>query len=125
MSDMSDGFGKKGQVDPIVHLMASAYGWGGNPPRGAKYVGGVPEQNDGTVAYRLTMPKDVPVQAFWSVTVYNQEGFFEPNPLNAYSVNNVTAKPNDDGSVTVHFGGDATAPNYLPITEGWNYVIRL
>lgn len=49
----------------------------------------------------------------------------EPNPLNAYSVNNVTAKPNADGSVTVHFGGDAGATNYLPIPAGWSYVVRM
>ncbi|MCA9166116.1 MAG: DUF1214 domain-containing protein, partial [Planctomycetales bacterium] len=44
---------------------------------------------------------------------------------NAYSINNVTGKKNADGSVTIHFGGDSSAANYLPITEGWNYVIRL
>ncbi|MCB1207055.1 MAG: DUF1254 domain-containing protein [Verrucomicrobiae bacterium] len=125
LPDLSDGFGKKGQVDPIIHLMASSYGWGGNPPRGAKYVGVVPEKNDGKTAYTLTMPKDVPVQGFWSVTVYNKDGFFTPNELNAYSVNNVTGKKNDDGSMTIHFGGDSSAANFLPITEGWNYVVRL
>ena len=71
------------------------------------------------------MPRDVPVQGFWSVTVYNKDGFFEPNALNAYSVNDVTAQRNDDGSVTIHFGGDAGASNYLPITPGWNYVVRM
>ena len=125
LPDLSDGFGKKGQVDPIIHLMASSYGWGGNPPRGAKYVGVVPEKNDGKTAYTLTMPKDVPVQGFWSVTVYNKDGFFTPNELNAYSVNNVTGKKNDDGSMTIHFGGDSSVSNFLPITEGWNYVVRL
>lgn len=125
LSDFSDGFGKKGQVDPIMQLVATSYGWGGNPPRGAKYVGAVPEKNDGETAYTLTMPEDVPVEAFWSVTVYNKDGFFTPNPLNAYSVNDVTGKKNEDGSMTIHFGGDPSADNYLPITEGWSYVIRL
>ena len=32
---------------------------------------------------------------------------------------------NKDGSITIHFGGDPKSVNYLPITEGWNYVIRL
>ncbi|MCA9096470.1 MAG: DUF1214 domain-containing protein, partial [Planctomycetaceae bacterium] len=125
LSDFSDGFGKKGEVDPISHLMASSYGWGGNPPRGAKYVGVVPKKNDGQTAYTLTMPKDVPVGGFWSVTVYNKDGFFTPNNLNAYSKNNVTGKKNADGSMTIHFGGDPTASNHLPITEGWSYVVRL
>jgi hypothetical protein len=57
--------------------------------------------------------------------VYNQNGFFEKNSRNAYTVNNVTAQPNSDGSVTIHFGGDKTAPNYLPIMPGWNYTVRM
>jgi predicted esterase len=37
----------------------------------------------------------------------------------------VTGKKNADGGMTIHFGGDPSADNYLPITEGWNYVVRL
>jgi hypothetical protein len=41
-------------------------------------------------------------------------------------VNSVTASANDDGSVTVHFGGCADGrPNCLPIMDGWNYTVRL
>ncbi len=117
-------FGRKGEVDPTQHLMGSAFGWGGNPQRGAMYFNVTPPKNDGTTAYTLTMPKDVPVEAFWSVTVYNVDGFFTPNEQNAYSFNSVTAKRDSDESVTVHFGGDPTADNYLPITDGWNYIVR-
>ncbi|MFV8816928.1 DUF1214 domain-containing protein [Haliea sp. E17] len=125
VSDFSAGFGKRGEVDPISHLGATALGWGGNPARGATYVNVVPDQNDGKTPYVLTMPKDVPVQAFWSVSVYDKEGFFAPNKYNAYSLNNITGKANRDGSITIHFGGDPKQPNYLPITEGWNYIVRL
>ena len=125
LSDFSDRFGKRGQVDPIVHLMATSIEWGGNPPRGAIYFSVVPDKNDGKTAYTLTMPKDVPADGFWSVSVYNKDGFFEPNDLNAYSVNNVTGTKNADGSMTIRFGGDSGATNHLPVTEGWNYTIRL
>ncbi len=27
--------------------------------------------------------------------------------------------------MTIYFGGDPNADNYLPITEGWNYLVRL
>ena len=121
---LPDAFGTQREVDPIQHLLGSAFGWGGNPERGAMYFSFAPELNDAQHSYTVTMPKNVPVQAFWSVTVYNKEGFFEPNDLDAYSFNSVTAKPNKDGSVTIHFGGDPSADNYLPITEGWNYVVR-
>ncbi len=117
-------FGKKGDVDPVQHLIGTAAGWGGNPRETALYVAGTPEQNDGKTAYTLTV-KDVPVDGFWSVSVYNKEGFFEQNAKEAYTLNNVTARPNADGSVTIRFGGDEGAPNMLPITPGWNYLVRL
>ena len=119
-----DAFGARGDVDPTQHLLGAAYGWGGNPQRGAMYFNITPKKNDGQIAYTLTMPEDVPVEAFWSVTVYNKEGFFTPNDLNAYSFNSITAKRDADGKVTIHFGGDSQATNYLPITNGWNYIVR-
>jgi hypothetical protein len=79
--------------------------------------------NDGTTPHSLTVGA-VPVDGFWSITVYNKDGYYEA-PESAISVNNVTAKKNKDGSVTVHFGGDPKAPNYLRIMPGWNYTVRL
>lgn len=117
-------FGRKGEVDPVQHLIGTAAGWGGNPQSTAFYVGGEPKQNDGKTVYRLTV-KDVPVDGFWSVSVYNKDGFFQKNARNVYTVNNVTAKPNPDGSVTIQFGGDEGAPNCIPIMPGWNYLVRM
>ena len=48
-----------------------------------------------------------------------------PQCRDAYAVNDVTAEHNADGSVTVHFGGDESAENYIPITPGWSYLLRL
>ena len=117
-------FGDKEKLNPIDHLLGTAFGWGGSPKEAAMYVNVVPSENDGIKPYILTA-KDVPVDGFWSVTIYNTKGFMEKNGLDAYSFNNVTAKPNDDGSITIHFGGDSSQVNYLPITEGWNYIVRL
>lgn len=122
--DSTHMFGTKSEVDPVQHLIGTAAGWGGNPPYAAMYSGSEPKQNDGKVPYTLTV-KDVPVDGFWSVSVYNKEGFFEKNTKNAYTFNNITAKPNADGSVTIHFGGDENATNYLPIMPGWNYTVRM
>jgi hypothetical protein len=118
--------GKKGEVDPISHLVATAVGWGLNPPTEAIYLNPALTTNDGTTVHRLTM-KDIPVDAFWSISVYNAAGFFEPNDLNRNSVNDVTGVKDADGSITVQFGGcSADGPaNCIPITEGWNYIVRL
>jgi hypothetical protein len=116
-------FGAKDEVDPVRHLIGTAAGFGGLPDREARYVSIEPEDASGD--YKLTVG-DVPVDGFWSISVYNADGFFERNERDAYSVNNLTAVPNDDGSVTVHFGGCGDGrPNCLPITAGWNYTIRL
>ena len=114
-------FGRREDVDPVHHLIASAAGWGGLPDAEATYVGVAPNLPVGE--YELTVPGDVPVDGFWSISVYNADGFFEPNERGAYSVNNITAARNDDGGVTVRFGG--SGDNAIPITEGWNYLVRL
>jgi len=75
--------------------------------------------------YRLKVDK-VPVKSFWSVSVYNAEGYFQKNPYDAYSLNNLTAKQGSDGSILIQFGGcDGKIANCLPIMPGWNYTVRL
>lgn len=122
--DTARAFGTKEETDPIDHLVLAAAGWGGLPQKNAYYELGSVRKNDGT-PHAVTV-KDVPVDAFWSVTVYNADGYIEENPLGAYSFNNVTATPNDDGSITIHLGGcDNGRANCLPISEGWNYAVRM
>ncbi len=117
-------FGAKGEVDPVQHLLATAAGWGGNPAEAAVYVPVYPKANDGKTVHTLTV-KDVPVDGFWSISIYNAKGYFEKNALDSYSLNNLTAKPNADGSYTIQFGGCAKGtPNCLFTPAGWNYVVR-
>lgn len=121
----SHAFGRKGEVDPVRHLIGTAAGWGGNPDKDATYVSFAPSKNDGVTVYRLHV-RDVPVDAFWSVSVYNAAGYYEKNPYNAYSLNDITAKKSADGAVDIQFGGcDGKIPNCLPIMKGWNYTVRL
>ena len=115
-------FGRKEDVSEVRHLLATAWGWGGLPEYEAYYLNVEPALPVG--AYKITV-KDVPVDAFWSISVYNKDGYFQENEHNAYSVNNLSGTPNANGSFTIHLGGDARSANYLPITEGWNYVVRL
>ena len=84
-------FGSRSEVDPIRHLIGSAILWGGLPEKDVPYLNITPDNADGASVYKLNV-EDVPVDGFWSITVYNAKGYLEPNPYNAYSVNNITAK---------------------------------
>ena len=125
LTDTSRVFGTKDQVDPVQRLISAATTWGGNPRKDAIYLNFTPPKNDGNTVYKLNV-KDVPVDGFWSISLYNAEGYYQKNDLNAYSLNNITSKKNADGSVTIQFGGcDGKIPNCLPIMTGWNYTVRL
>ena len=84
------------------------------------------QQLDGHNLYTVTFLKGQlpPVKGFWSLTLYNDEHLFSPNPLNRYSLGtkNKNLKYNADGSLTLHAG--ATSPgadkenNWLPAPQG-------
>jgi hypothetical protein len=118
LPDLGRTFGSKKDVDPIRHLIGTATAWGGNPDEDAVYLNVVPSKNDGTIVHTLTF-KDVPVDGFWSVSVYNAQGYFGPNADDAYTLNHITAKKGADGPVVVQFGSCSNkAPNCLPIVKG-------
>jgi hypothetical protein len=125
MDDWSNAFGDVDEVDPVKFYVASASGWTGVPePSEALILQGAPSQNDGKTPHTLTV-REVPVDGFWSVTVYDRDLAVVKNPYDAYIVNSVTAEPNDDGSITIHFGGDPDQPNFIYTPEGWRYLVRL
>lgn len=125
LPDTNRMFGTKEQVDPVRRLIGAASAWGGNPETEAVYLNVTPSQNDGKTIYKLDV-KHVPVDGFWSVSVYNADGYYEKNPLDSYSLNNITAKKSPDGAVAVQFGGcDGKIVNCLPTVAGWNYMVRL
>jgi hypothetical protein len=83
-------------------------------------------QLNGQNSYSITFPKGQvpPVKGFWSLTLYNDFHFFNPNPLKRYSLGtkNKTLKYNADGSLTLYAGakspGQDKENNWLPAPEG-------
>jgi len=68
-----------------------------------------------------------PVNGFWSLTLYNQHHFFEPNDLKRYSLGtkNRQMKHNDDGSLTIYVQSDAPdeskRDNWLPSPKNGDF----
>ena len=123
LHDTDHVFGTPQEVEPVRHLIGTAAGWGGLPTREAVYVNVAPGLPPGR--HTLSV-KDVPVDGFWSLSVYNAQGFFEPNDRGAYTVNSVTGVRDADGTITVHLGDwEPGTPNAIPLPEGWNYIVRL
>jgi hypothetical protein len=72
----------------------------------------------------LTVPKEVPIQQFWSLNIYDLETYaFIYNPLDRAGLSSLdlaNMQTNEDGSVTLYFGPEALdglESNWIP-TEG-------
>ena len=115
--------GARGKVDEHLHLLGTAVGWGLLPDVNARYIAYAPEDGTGTCykANYKVPPFNAP--GFFSITMYDAEGwmFNEKAILNK---NNITF--NEDGSFDANFGECGNnAKNNLPITKGWNFVMRV
>jgi hypothetical protein len=122
--DASIAYGRRDEVDPLGHLIGMA-GWAGQPAATAAAFVDAVDRNDGETPHAVTL-RDAPVDAFWSITVYDAEGYLASNDLGRNSYNDISAAPNEDGSATIHFGAcEDGRINCIPITPGKNYTVRL
>ncbi len=121
----------------LVRCLAARGGLWGNHGYEAMYCmtyqDGAGDQLSGEHRYTLTFAQDPPVDAFWSVTMYDLPEFYlVDNPIDRYSIGDRTAglRRADDGSLTIVIqhddpGGDATA-NWLPTpADGFRPILRL
>ena len=88
---------------------------------------------DGANKYTITFEKGAtpPVNAFWSITLYDQEGFQVGNVLNRFAVSSwMPFKYNTDGSLDLYFQNESPGKNleanWLPAPKGpFNLTMRL
>ena len=105
-----------------------------NRPTETKYFYQDLDQNGGRLngahRYVVTFAKGQtpPVRGFWSLTLYNEQHFFEPNDIHRYSVGtkNKDLQLGPDGSLTIYVQADApTDPaqraNWLPAPKGGDF----
>ena len=114
-------FGKKGEINSEMRNIGVAFGWGALTKKGAVYPSIViPGSGEGLT---LTL-KDVPMadNAFWSVTVYDKDGFAQGDD---YNINSSFAKKSVNGSYVLNFGKDSTKENFLEIYPGSNATLRI
>ena len=112
-------FGAKEDVDPLRHFVGAATGWGGLPAEEAFYVFDTRPRK--AVPHCIDVG-DAPVDAFWSITIYDESGFLQENVDNSYSLNSLTIDPTKPTYLATD--NEVGHKNYLHIFEGWNYVLR-
>ena len=117
-------FGVEADVNPISHVIGAAGGWGGLPRNRATYESHTVENNDGETEYYIVVPANVPVNGFWSITVYNEVGFFF-HRIECSNKNQFNTVREADGSTIIHFSNDKKRKNNINIKKGWNYTVRM
>jgi hypothetical protein len=110
---------------------------GANPPEDAVYMSceadSSGERLRGSIAYKMHFDASQlpPVRAFWSVTAYDESGYFIPNRINRYAIGDRDKlRFNPDGSLDLDIQGEGPGPdresNWLPSGAGaFNLTIRL
>jgi hypothetical protein len=121
----------------LKRAIVTQLGLGANLPEDAIYPLNLADDTgkplDGANAYTIHFDKGQtpPANAFWSVTLYDREGFQVANPLNRFAVSSwMPFKTNADGSLDLYFqnespGGDKEG-NWLPAPKGpFNLTMRI
>lgn len=121
----------------LKRAMVTQLGLGANLPEDAIYPFNLADDTgkplDGANKYAIHFAKDEipPVNAFWSITLYDTEGFQVANALNRFAVSSwMPFKRDADGSLTLYFQNESPGTdresNWLPAPKGpFNLTMRL
>lgn len=120
-----------------LRALIALIGLGANLPQDAVYpsafVDGDDKALNGANKYVIHFDKGAlpPVNAFWSVTMYNPESFFVANPINRYAISSwMPLKKNKDGSLDLYVQHDSPGKdkdvNWLPSSDkDFNVTLRM
>lgn len=122
-------------TDYLQRAFITAIGLGANRPQDAVYptseadADGQPYDGANQYVMHFSMGQMPPVNAFWSLTMYNSHYFFVDNPLNRYTLGSRNDFAlNADGSVDLYIQADNPGPdkeaNWLPAPKG-RFVLML
>jgi hypothetical protein len=121
----------------LKRAIVTQQGLGANLPEDAIYPLNLGDEAgrplDGANKYTINFEKGAapPVNAFWSITLYDADGFQVPNTLNRFAVSSwMPFKYNPDGSLSLYFQNDNPGKdkeaNWLPAPKGaFNLTMRL
>jgi hypothetical protein len=134
--DVMTNLGRYG-TDYLFRSVVAIVGLGANLPEDAIYPRATEDTDGqpltGANSYVVHFPKGQlpPVNAFWSLTMYNSKQFFVQNPINRYAIGDRDKlKFNDDGSLTINIQhespGKEKESNWLPApADQFNMFMRL
>jgi hypothetical protein len=113
----------------LKRAILSMVGLGANPPEDAVYplaetdADGQPLSGDNDYVLHFSKDELPPVDAFWSVTMYDADGFQAANPINRFAIGDRDALSyNHDGSLDLYLQHEDPGPdkqsNWLPAPRG-------
>ena len=121
----------------LKRALVAQFGLGANVPEDAIYPVNLADESgkplDGSSKYVLHFEKGdmPPANAFWSITLYDNDGFQVANPLNRFAVSSwMPFKYSADGSLDLYFQNESPGKereaNWLPAPKGaFNLTMRL
>jgi hypothetical protein len=121
----------------LKRAVVTQLGLGANVPEDAIYPINLGDETgkplEGADKYILHFEEDTtpPASAFWSVTLYNQEGYQVANPLDRFALSSwMPLRSNPDGSLDLYFQSESPGPdkeaNWLPAPKGpFNLTMRI
>jgi hypothetical protein len=134
--EFMDNFGRYG-TDYLWRAVVALIGLGANLPEDAVYpratkdVEGQPFSGSNRYVIQFAKGQLPPVDAFWSITMYNSNQFFVKNPIQRYAIGDRDKLNfNNDGSLTLYVQnespGDGKESNWLPAPkDNFNLFMRL